>query len=127
MIRLLLNAALVLAVVACSPSETAPTETPDEAMEPPVPVSTPIDVTGEACGGITGVMCPAGFYCEKPQGQCLETLDGVGTCQPRPTVCAEGAAPVCGCDGRTYETPCAAAQAGVSIVAGGECGGTDTF
>jgi hypothetical protein len=50
------------------------------------------------------------------------TCGGLGTCSLRPDVCDLKLAPVCGCDGEDYESPCMAHAAGVSVAAVGECG-----
>lgn len=132
MVRLILPLALLLA--SCSPSTPGASGSASDAAAPPAGGGAPasyaapvIDAAGEACGGITGVMCPANFYCEKPEGQCLEILDGPGSCQRVPEACPAETRPVCGCNGATYSNACEAAQMGVSIVAQGECGSTDTL
>lgn len=63
--------------------------------------------------------CEKGNYCEKTRGNC----DGVGTCQIRPEVCPLYFvyAPVCGCDGKTYDSECAAAMEGISVLHKGRC------
>ncbi len=66
----------------------------------------------------TNADCAIGEYCQKNPGQC----DGPGVCLPIPppdVPCIQ--VTVCGCDGKTYPTPCDAAQAGVSIDHYGAC------
>jgi len=61
--------------------------------------------------------CTGGEYCEFPLGAC----GGEGTCLLPPDACEDVYQPVCGCDGVTYGNRCAAAAAGVSVIAEGEC------
>jgi len=102
--------------------ETVEPEVVESIVEEEIPV---IDATGEACGGIAAVQCPAGFYCQQEPGQCLEVIDGAGTCQPQPEMCTREYLPVCGCDGQTYGNACDAAANGVSIAIEGECASPD--
>lgn len=75
---------------------------------------------GVPCDGITALLCGESFYCQYDEGTCGDG-DPSGVCAPRPEICAEIYAPVCGCDGQTYENACRAAGAGVSIRRQGTC------
>jgi hypothetical protein len=62
--------------------------------------------------------CAANEYCGTPLGMC----NASGTCQavPRPNaICPDVI--VCGCDGKQYVTPCAAARAHQSVLSLGSC------
>jgi hypothetical protein len=76
---------------------------------------------GDFCGGIAGVACAEGLYCEyAPEAMC-GAADAGGTCAVKPEMCTFEYNPVCGCDDQTYGNACAAAAAGVSVASKGEC------
>ncbi|RME37944.1 MAG: hypothetical protein D6788_08420, partial [Planctomycetota bacterium] len=76
-------------------------------------------VTQQICGGITGIPCPAGEYCQLPIGACC--CDFTGVCTPIPDACPDVWDPVCGCDGVTYGNACEAAMASMNIRHLGPC------
>lgn len=59
-------------------------------------------------------------YC-KHAGKVCGAWGAQGSCAPRPTSCEPGGEPVCGCDGKRYDSTCAAAQAGVDEFRFGGC------
>ena len=96
----------------------------------PAPSGTEQPATGGDAGG---TMAPAGAacsataactganeYCHMDEGKC-SVADASGTCMKKPEACPEMSAPVCGCDGTTYDNACKASMAGVSVKAQGAC------
>jgi hypothetical protein len=76
-------------------------------------------VPGAACGGVGGPTCGTDELCRPALGDC--DVDAPGTCEPVPPVCSTDLAPVCGCDGITYDNSCLAETAGVGIDHNGAC------
>lgn len=68
------------------------------------------------------VECPAAEYCWIGTSTCGSS----GVCRPRPTDCSGATGEVCGCDGQSYTSACAANQVGVSVDPSGTCTPTPT-
>jgi Cys-rich repeat protein len=75
----------------------------------------------EVCGGLLGVQCARGQYCDYPEAAMCGAADQQGRCVDRPEVCPRILDPVCGCDGETYSNACIAAMQGVSVLHAGAC------
>lgn len=76
---------------------------------------------GAFCGGIAGIPCGKGEFCDFPiETQCGSGDQG-GTCAAIPEACDTVFDPVCGCDGVTYDNACGANMKGVSVIASGAC------
>jgi hypothetical protein len=73
------------------------------------------------CGGLLGVECPRGLFCDYAEGTMCGAGDQTGICRVPPQACPEYYSPVCGCDGNTYGNSCEAAGAGVSVLHSGAC------
>jgi hypothetical protein len=80
--------------------------------------------SGKNCGGIAGLECEGDEYCNFPASTMCGSGDQFGQCAAKPTACTKEFHQVCGCDGKTYNNPCLAATAGVSVASDGPCSGT---
>lgn len=77
---------------------------------------------GPACGGTISATCGTDEFCRTVAGNCSGTIPG--TCESMPMVCSDRFAPVCGCNGVTYDNGCLADAAGVGVDHAGLCEGS---
>ena len=79
---------------------------------------TAVEVGAAAC--LSNAACAVGQYCAFSPGLCGRGPTP-GACRPKPAACAPSRAPVCGCDGNTYDSDCQAHAAGVDLAVMGGC------
>jgi Kazal-type serine protease inhibitor domain len=75
---------------------------------------------GEQCGGVAGIQCDSGQWCELGPGQC-NIFDTFGSCVIQRLSCPRDNRPECGCDGRTYANECERRRNRVAKDHDGEC------
>lgn len=76
---------------------------------------------GRPCAGLSEGRCDAGLFCSYlPETKC-GTVSKQGVCLSTSQACSGPSEPVCGCDGRTYDSACLAANAGISVSRRGDC------
>lgn len=75
---------------------------------------------GETCGGVAGIRCDTGLWCDFPAGKC-GVADATGRCARIPEVCAQIYEPVCGCNGRTFANDCERSATKVHKAHDGPC------
>ena len=81
----------------------------------------PLVEQAAACGSRGLPTCAEDAFCSFPPGANCGRADVPGRCAPLPEACIEIFAPVCGCDGVTYDNSCFANAAGVSVETEGPC------
>jgi len=67
------------------------------------------------CGGFPGTPCAPNEYCDFGTGFPCGGADNTGICKVRPEICSPIAGTDCGCDGKTYESACAAHANGTDV------------
>lgn len=112
--------------VSCAPTDGERADddagAPQDAPRPPDAEAAPLEPT--RCGGIAGLACPQGEFCDVgggAGGAGCGVADGFGVCEPQPRGCAALYEPVCGCDLHSYPSQCDAHAASASVLHDGLC------
>jgi len=110
---------LFVLVTACGgkphPGPT-PAPPPTEGSATPAPTA-----AGQSCGIRGASPCPAEQFCSYGPGDECGATDKPGHCMAKPTACPRIVAPVCGCDGKTYNNGCEAATSLTGVKDNGAC------
>jgi hypothetical protein len=77
--------------------------------------------SAQSCGGIAGLTCPSGQWCDPQPANACGGADLLGVCKDPGFVCAQVYIPVCGCDGKTYGNDCMRVQSKVQLAHEGAC------
>lgn len=75
----------------------------------------------QACGGLAGLTCADGQWCDPQPANACGGADLLGTCKDASFACPQVYTPVCGCDGTTYSNDCMRVQAKVQLAHDGAC------
>jgi hypothetical protein len=87
-----------------------------------LPVTANAVGVGKMCGGIAGIKCDTGLFCDPRPGLC-GGADVDGKCVKPTKICIKIRKPVCGCDNKTYGNDCERIAAQVGKAHNGECKG----
>jgi hypothetical protein len=81
----------------------------------------PTPPVAQTCGGIAGIPCAQGLWCDPAPANACNGADLAGVCKDPTALCAQVYQPVCGCDGRTYSNDCVRVQSQAQLAHDGAC------